>query len=192
MMPDISWGIKILELINKPQIYWGLGITSSLMLFLPDKVLAQLGLLIIINAYRPYIGIGLIISLVLIIISGVSFLYLAWERYTHKPEYLIKQFFKKEVTLDEIRFLVNNYYDVKEDRFKLSKELSLREGTKKNLQLKGVLYQSSNLMDYDLVVPFNLNPKAISILEKAKLRGNIKIEIQDEEIVDVWSKIPLL
>lgn len=36
MMPDISWGIKILELINKPQIYWGLGITSSLMLFLPD------------------------------------------------------------------------------------------------------------------------------------------------------------
>ena len=184
MMPDISWGIKILELINKPQIYWGLGITSSLMLFLPDKVLAQLGLLIIINAYRPYIGIGLIISLVLIIISGVSFLYLAWERYTHKPEYLIKQFFKK--------FLVNNYYDVKEDRFKLSKELSLREGTKKNLQLKGVLYQSSNLMDYDLVVPFNLNPKAISILEKAKLRGDIKIEIQDEEIVDVWSKIPLL
>lgn len=31
MMPDISWGIKILELINKPYIYWGLGITSSLM-----------------------------------------------------------------------------------------------------------------------------------------------------------------
>ena len=23
MMPDISWGIKILELINKPHIYWG-------------------------------------------------------------------------------------------------------------------------------------------------------------------------
>lgn len=53
---------------------------------------------------------------------------------------------------------MNNYYDVKEDRFKLSKELSLREGTKMNLQLKGVLYQSSSLMDYDLVVPFNLNP----------------------------------
>lgn len=192
MMPDISWGIKILELINKPHIYWGGGITSSLMLFLPDKILTQLGLLIIINAYRPYIGIGLIISLVLIIISGVSFLYLAWERYTHKPEYLIKQFFKKEVTLDEIRFLVNNYYDVKEDRFKLSKELSLREGTKKNLQLKGVLYQSSNLIDYDLVVPFNLNPKAISILEKAKLRGDIKIEVHNEEIINVWSKIPLL
>lgn len=162
------------------------------MLFLPDKVLTQLGLLMIINAYRPYIGIGLIISLVLIIISGVSFLYLAWERYTHKPEYLIKQFFKKEVTLDEIRFLVYNYYDVKEDRFKLSKELSLREGTKKNLQLKGVLYQSSNLMDYDLVVPFNLNPKAISILEKAKLRGDIKIDVHNEEIINVWSKIPLL
>ncbi len=192
MMPDISWGIKILELINKPHIYWGVGITSSLMLFLPDKVLTQLGLLMIINAYRPYIGIGLIISLVLIIISGVSFLYLAWERYTHKPEYLIKQFFKKEVTLDEIRFLVYNYYDVKEDRFKLSKELSLREGTKKNLQLKGVLYQSSNLMDYDLVVPFNLNPKAISILEKAKLRGDIKIDVHNEEIINVWSKIPLL
>ena len=46
MMPDISLGGKILELINKPQIYWGLGITSSLMLFLPDKVLTQLGLLI--------------------------------------------------------------------------------------------------------------------------------------------------
>lgn len=192
MMPDISWGIKILELINKPHIYWGVGITSSLMLFLPDKVLTQLGLLMIINAYRPYIGIGLIISLVLIIISGVSFLYLAWERYTHKPEYLIKQFFKKEVTLDEIRFLVYNYYDVKEDRFKLSKELSLREGTKKNLQLKGVLYQSSNLMDYDLVAPFNLNPKAISILEKAKLRGDIKIDVHNEEIINVWSKIPLL
>lgn len=192
MMPDISWAIKILDLINKPHIYWGIGITSSLMLFLPDKVLTQLGLLMIINAYRPYIGIGLIISLVLIIISGVSFLCLAWERYTHKPEYLIQQFFKKEVTLDEIRFLVYNYYDVKEDRFKLSKELSLREGTKKNLQLKGVLYQSSNLMDYDLVVPFNLNPKAISILEKAKLRGDIKIDVHNEEIINVWSKIPLL
>ena len=190
MMPDISWGIKILELINKPHIYWCLGITSSLMLFLPDKVLSQLGLLIIIDEYRPYIGVGLIISLALIIISGVRYLY--WDRYTHKPEYLIKQYFKKEVTLDEIRFLVNNYYDVKEDRFKLSKELSLMEGIKKNLQLKGVLYQSSNLMDYNLLVPFNLNPKAISILEKAKLRGDIKIEIQDEEIVDVWSKIPLL
>ena len=47
-------------------------------------------------------------------------------------------------------------------------------------------------MDYNLIVPFNLNPKAISILEKAKHRGDIKIEIQDEEIVDVWSKIPLL
>ena len=87
---------------------------------------------------------------------------------------------------------MNNYYDCKEDRFKLSIELSLMEGIKKNLQLKGVLYQSSNLMDYNLVVPFNLNPKAISILEKAKFRGDIKIEIQDEEIVDVWSKIPLL
>ena len=113
MMPDISWGIKILELINKPHIYWGGGITSSLMLFLPDKVLTQLGLLMIINAYRPYIGMVLIISLVLIIISSVRYLSLAWERYTHKPEYLIKQFFKKEVTLDEIRFLVNNYYDIK-------------------------------------------------------------------------------
>ena len=192
MMPDISLGVKILELINKPQIYWGLGITSSLMLFLPDKVLTQLGLLIIIDEYRPYIGMGLIISLALIIISGVRYLYLAWDRYTHKPEYLIKQFFKKEVTLDEIRFLVNNYYDVKEDRFKLSKELSLMEGIKKNLQLKGVLYQSSNLMDCSLVVPFNLNPKAISILEKAKLRGDIRIEVHDKEIIDVWSKTPLL
>lgn len=135
---------------------------------------------------------GLIISLELIIISCVRYLYLVWDRYTHKPEYLIKQYFKKEVTLDEIRFLVNNYYDVKADRFKLSKELSLMEGIKKNLQLKGVLYQSSNLMDYNLIVPFNLNLKAISILEKAKPRGDIKIEIQDEEIVDVWSKIPLL
>lgn len=192
MMPDISWGIKILELINKPHIYWGGAITSSLMLFLPDRVLTQLGLLMIINEYRPYIGMGLITSLVLIIISGVKYLSFAWDRHTHKPEYLIKQFFKKEVTLDEIRFLVNNYYDIKEDRFKLSKELSLREEIKKNLQLKGVLYQSSNLMDYDLVVPFNLNPKAISILEKAKLRGDIKIEVRNEEIIDVWSKIPLL
>lgn len=191
-MPDISWGIKILELINKPYIYWGLGITSSLMLFLPDKVLTQLGLLMIIDEYKPYIGMGLIISLVLIIISGVRYLYLAWNRYIHKPEYLIKQFFKKEVTLDEIRFLVNNYYDVKEDRFKLTKELSLMDGTKKNLQLKGVLYQSSNLTDYKLIVPFNLNPKAISILEKAKLRGDIKIEVNDEEITKIWSKIPLL
>lgn len=90
MMPDISWGIKILELINKPHIYWCLGITSSLMLFLPDKVLSQLGLLIIIDEYRPYIGVGLIISLALIIISGVRYLYLVWDRYTHKPEYLIK------------------------------------------------------------------------------------------------------
>lgn len=192
MMPDISWGIKILELINKPYIYWGLGITSSLMLFLPDKVLTQLGLLMIINEHKPYIGMGLIISLVLIIISGVRYLYLAWNRYIHKPEYLIKQFFKKEVTLDEIRFLVNNYYDVKEDRFKLTKELSLMDGTKKNLQLKGVLYQSSNLTDYNLFVPFNLNPKAISILESAKLRGDIKIEVNDEEITKIWSKIPLL
>ena len=125
MMPDISWGIKILELITKPHIYWGGGITSSLMLFLPDKVLTQLGLLMIINAYRPYIGMVLIISLVLIIISSVRYLSLAWERYTHKPEYLIKQFFKKEVTLDQIRFLVNNYYDVKEDRFKLSKDIKV-------------------------------------------------------------------
>ena len=192
MMPDISWGIKILELINKPYTYWGLGITSSLMLFLPDKVLTQLGLLMIINEHKPYIGMGLIISLVLIIISGVRYLYLAWNRYIHKPEYLIKQFFKKEVTLDEIRFLVNNYYDVKEDRFKLTKELSLMDGTKKNLQLKGVLYQSSNLTDYNLFVPFNLNPKAISILESAKLRGDIKIEVNDEEITKIWSKIPLL
>ena len=58
MMPDISWGIKILELINKPHIYWCLGITSSLMLFLPDKVLSQLGLLIIIDELNctPKIG----------------------------------------------------------------------------------------------------------------------------------------
>lgn len=192
MMPNFSWGIKILELMNKPHIYWGLGITSSLMLFLPDKVLTKLGLLMIINEYKPYIGIGLIISLVLISISGVRYLSLAWERHTHKPEYLIKQFFKKEVTLDEIRFLVNNYYDIKENRFKLTKELSLKEGTKKNLQLKGVLYQSSNLMDYDLVVPFNLNPKAISILEKAKHRGDIVIEVHDGEITEIRSKIPLL
>lgn len=192
MMPNFSWGIKILELMNKPHIYWGLGITSSLMLFLPDKVLTKLGLLMIINEYKPYIGIGLIISLVLISISGVRYLSLVWERHTHKPEYLIKQFFKKEVTLDEIRFLVNNYYDIKENRFKLTKELSLKEGTKKNLQLKGVLYQSSNLMDYDLVVPFNLNPKAISILEKAKHRGDIVIEVHDGEITEIRSKIPLL
>ena len=66
------------------------------------------------------------------------------------------------------------------------------EGIKKNLQLKGVLYQSSNLMDCNLVVPFNLNPKAISILEKAKLRGDIRIEVHDKEIIDVWSKTPLL
>ena len=191
-MPNFSWGIKILKLMNKPHIYWGLGITSSLMLFLPDKVLTKLGLLMIINEYKPYIGIGLIISLVLISISGVRYLSLAWERHTHKPEYLIKQFFKKEVTLDEIRFLVNNYYDIKENRFKLTKELSLKEGTKKNLQLKGVLYQSSNLMDYDLVVPFNLNPKAISILEKAKHRGDIVIEVHDGEITEIRSKIPLL
>jgi hypothetical protein len=154
----------ILTAVRKagPSIYLAALIASALLLFLPDFVLATIGLAQFLDTYRMYVGVIFIASASLIAVWIISS---AGAPLLDKLETwrLNRQGLKtlRELTDDEKKFLRPYIQSGQNTQY-----AQLADGIARGLQAKGIIYRASQISIPGGDFPFNLQPYMRRLLKE--------------------------
>jgi len=143
-----------------PPIYTALLIACSLLLFLPDPVLARFGLAEFLQSYRTYVGVGFIASLSLlavtvlsVVISPIASAFEDWRFRRHGLRTL------GELTNAEKQFLRPYIRDGENTHY-----ASISDGVAQGLVGKNLIYRASHVSTSGMNFPYNLQPYARRLL----------------------------
>lgn len=154
----------ILTAIKKvgPSFYFTALVASALLLFLPDAVMARIGLARLFEPYRMYVGVAFIVSASLVVVWIVSSLaaplldqFETWRLHRHSLKTL------RELTDAEKAFLRPYIRGRENTQYAL-----ISDGVPRGLQAKGVIYRASNVSMPGGGFPFNLQPYVRQLLNE--------------------------
>ncbi len=147
-----------------------------LLKILPKNILGFLGIENITNCYREETGILLLFCLAFLIVF--FFFYVIKQIRLHKqlPRTVGINFFKKHCTEDDIRFLIEKYYDSELKKFRTSAHIRIQDGRKAALECYKVIYQASSVGDAITGFDYNLHPYAIKLLNSYLQKKILVIE----------------
>jgi hypothetical protein len=145
-----------------PSIYLAALIASALLLFLPDNVLARIGLAHLLDTYRMYVGVIFIASASLLAVSmilsvGAPLLDMldTWRLHRSGLKTL------RDLTDDEKRFLRPYIHSGENTQY-----AQYSDGVVRGLDHKGVIYRASNVSMPGGGFPFNLQPYMRRLLKE--------------------------
>ncbi len=143
-----------------PPIYAAALIATALLLFLPDSVMAQLGLIGFRYSHRMQLGIGFVASISLLaasIISPGTSVVRARLRAWRRSRYLLATM--RDLTEAEKDFLRPYIHNGENTR-----TAEVFEGVVKGLELKGIVYRASTVSEYGMRFAYNLQPPVRKLL----------------------------
>lgn len=167
---------KIIEKLKIKEIIGILFIVCLIITFIPESWAIKLDILKFRITYQTYIT--------LVIICTGSY-YILWALKEIIPFVLSKiinqkklaiNYMKKTMSPDEMRLLVEKFYDPVNIRFKTSSLVDIQDGRLAPLLNKKILYQSSQIGDFVYGFSFNLQPYVLEFLNENLRSGRIIIE----------------
>jgi len=165
-MWEASFGPVVNAIRNAgPQLYTAALVASSLVLFLPDSVIAQIGLTGARETYRLPLGLVFVASASLVAVHTLFSIpglltspWRNWRYRSHVREHLSR------LTAQEKQFLRPYIANGEATR-----HASVTDGIANGLQAKGIVYRAANITlpgQPGLLLPYNLQPIARKILER--------------------------
>jgi hypothetical protein len=149
-----------------PPVYAAVLIACSLLLFLPDPVLARFGLAEFLQSYRTYVGVGFVASLSLLSVTVLSIVtspilstFEDW-RFRRQGLRTLRELTnaEKEFLRPYIRAGENTHY------------APISDGVAQGLVGKNLIYRASQVSTSGMNFPYNLQPSARRLLtEHAEL-----------------------
>jgi hypothetical protein len=141
-------------------VYAAVFVACSLLLFLPDAIIARFGLSEFLNSYRAYIGIGFIASFSLLAVATASFavspILSALETWRFKHHGLKNL---SELTTPEKQFLRPYILEGQNTHY-----ASISDGVAQGLVGKNLIYRASQVSTPGMLFPYNLQPYARRLL----------------------------
>lgn len=165
----------IIEKLKINELFSIIFIAAISVTFMPIGLLQKLHIENLRIKYQSYISICIII-----IGSYYTFGMISWvinkiRRKFDNPRRTAIQYMKKFMSADEMGFLIENYYDEINHRFKSTAMIECTDGRKTGLENKYILYSASN-MGYCYEFAYNLQPFAQKFLNRNLANGNIDIQ----------------
>lgn len=149
-----------------------------LLKILPNNILGFLGIENITNCYREETGILLLFCLAFLIVSLFVYVIKQIRLYKQLPRTVGINFFKKHCTEDDLRFLIEKFYDPDTNRFRLGAHIRIQDGRKAALECYQVIYRASTVGDAFTGFDYNLQPYAIKLLN-SYIRNKILVIDKD-------------
>ncbi len=158
IIPSLLQKIKIDLLIQITFVF------LLLVKILPKNILTFLGIENINNRYREETGIILLFCFSFFIVNIFVFVIKQIRLYKQLPKTVGINFFKKHCTEDDLKFLIDEYYDSDSNKFRVRAHIRIQDGRKAALEYYQVIYQSSTVGDAFTGFDYNLQPYAIKLL----------------------------
>jgi len=158
----VEWIAPLIIAVKKagPPIYAAVLIACSVLLFLPDSVLARFGLTEFLQSYRTYVGVGFIGSLSLLAVTVLSFvlspILSVFEDWRFRRQGLRTL---SELTNAEKEFLRPYIRDGENTHY-----TSISDGVAQGLVGKNLIYRASHVSTAGMNFPYNLQPYARRLL----------------------------
>jgi Super-infection exclusion protein B len=144
-----------------PRIYLSVLILTGLMLFLPQSVIATLGLSAFVRTFRPYLGAGFIASIALLawyVFNPIAQSIVGWLEDKRRKRAVMRTL--RELATDEKEFL-RPY--LREDANTM--HAFPAHGIANGLEAKGIVYRSSTISIPGGMFPYNLQSSARRLLK---------------------------
>ena len=154
---------KLLDWIKlSPRYLFVLALVFGLLLFGPDVLLNQLGVVHFVDKFRMYIGLGFLLFSALYLVAIIHFIYTcAKDKIAERGRIKIRKERLQNLTDEEKRIL--GYYITKQVR---TQSLAINNGTVNDLNKIGCLYLASRFSHGLEYFPFNITTWAWDYLNK--------------------------
>lgn len=171
---------SILEKLKVKEIVGILFCATAIFTMLPKEVLVYLKLLEIREKYQIYISLCLIMTSAYYMFNILEFVgKFIVKRIINEKRIAIK-YMKKQMSEDEMKLLIEVFYDKYNNNFKSSGYIEYSDGRKTPLENKWIIYLASTMSNADRYgyceFAYNLQPYARKFLNKNLKNGNIKIQ----------------
>lgn len=166
---------KILEIAKfTSKFFVVVAILTSFLLFAPSNYVDTLGLTQLVIDYKQYIGASFLVSGVVTVTNLVMFIYRKINSSILEKRAL-KQQHKRLHKLNAFEKKILLYYFIKGTNTQL---LAFNDGTVRELEGYRIIQRTSNLSQWGVSFPYNLNPWAREYLTKHP----DLLELSDEEV----------
>ncbi|MED3872446.1 superinfection exclusion B family protein [Priestia megaterium] len=154
---------KLLDWIKlSPRYLFVLALVFGLLLFGPDVLLSNLGVVHFVDKFRMYIGLGFLLFSALYLVAIIHFIYtFAKDKIAERGRIKVRKDRLQNLTDEEKRIL--GYYIVKQVR---TQSLAYNNGTVNELQRLGLIYLASRMSHGLEYFPYNITPWAWDYLNK--------------------------
>lgn len=165
----------IIEKLKIKELFGIIFIAALFVTILPTNLAQTLKIEEFRDTYQTYISICIIIIGAYYLLALIQKIWSYLWRKFHNPKKIALDYLKKTITVDEMRLLVEKYYDSSNKMFRSSAMIEFSDGRKAALESKFILYRASSMSEW-YSFAYNLQPYALEFLNKNLKAGNIEIQ----------------
>lgn len=165
----------IIEKLKLKELFAILFIATIAVTFMPVELAQKIHIENLRIKYQSYISICMIVVGAYYLFRIICWITKKIRNKVYNPKRIAIQYMKKFMSVEEMGFLIENYYDERNKRFKGTAMIEYSDGRKAGLESKYILYRSSNLGEW-YKFAYNLQPFAQEFLNKNLAEGNIDIQ----------------
>lgn len=167
---------SIIDKLKLKELFAIIFIAALLITFMPTELAQKMKIDDFRNTYQTYISLCMIVIgayYALCVLGGIK--NFIWRK-THNWEKVAINYMKKYMSPDEMRLLIETFYDRENHRFCSSGTLDYSDGRRTPLESKKIIYRASQLGSLVYGFSYNLQPYALKFLNKNLAEGNITID----------------
>ncbi len=153
---------KLINYFKSPRYLFAISLISGVLLFSPKYIINSLGIQLFISKYRVWIGIAFLISFGFWI-TDISVILLKKRKLKSKVKFKISE---REVRLKNLTYeekIILSFYIDYQTR---TQRLPYSNGVVNELIYYKILYRSSNIINMDFKISYNIQPWAWDYLNK--------------------------
>lgn len=165
----------IVEKLKLKELFAIVFIAAISITFIPTELAQKMNIEDFRVTYQNYISLCMIIVGAYYLFRIICWFARKIRNKFYNPKRIAIVYMKKFMPIEEMEFLIENYYDERNHRFKGTAMIEYSDGRKAGLESKYVLYRASNLGEW-YAFAYNLQPFAQEFLNKNLAEGNIDIQ----------------
>lgn len=166
---------SIIEKLKLKELFSIIFIGSWIITLVPDNFAQMLRIDEFRNKYQTYISLCIIIVGAYYVLKILEWIIVSIKRRLYSAEKNAIRYLKESMTPDEMKLLIEKFYDKNNNVFRSAGWIDLSDGRKAALENKFILYQAASVSNWGYTFAYNLQPYAYNFLNENLKSGNIQI-----------------
>lgn len=166
---------SIIDKFNLKEIVGIIFVASLLIMFVPESIALSLKISQFRKEFQIYLTICIVLTSSYYLYSTIKFIGRMIYIFIFNDKRTAIKYLKENISPDEMRLLVQTFYDDSDHRFKSTGMINIFDGRIVPLESNKIIYRASELGSLHEGFSYNLEPNALKFLNNELMNGNIVI-----------------